>query len=122
MADYDGSVRFDTQINTKNASSQLLRLENQISKAARKASDLTEKMREMEKQTTPTDAYRNLQNDLEKANNELQSLVSNSKEWEDIGITSGLAFDKLRQKITAAEENLSLIHIWEVTAWGAALH
>lgn len=98
MADYDGSVRFDTQINTKNASSQLLRLENQISKAARKASDLTEKMREMEKQTTPTDAYRNLQNDLEKANNELQSLVSNSKEWEDIGITSGLAFDKLRQK------------------------
>ena len=48
MADYDGSVRFDTQINTKNASSQLLRLENQISKAARKASDLTEKMREME--------------------------------------------------------------------------
>lgn len=55
-------------------------------------------MREMEKQTTPTDAYKNLQNDLEKANNELQSLVSNSKEWEDIGITSGLAFDKLRQK------------------------
>lgn len=106
MAGYDGSVRFDTQINTKNASSQLLRLENQISKAARKASDLTEKMREMEKQTTPTDAYKNLQNDLEKANNELQSLVSNSKEWEDIGITSGLAFDKLRQKITAAEENV----------------
>ena len=50
MADYDGSIRINTQIDTKNASSQMLRLENQISKAAKKAADLTEKMRQMENQ------------------------------------------------------------------------
>ena len=109
MPKADGSILIDTKIDTKDVSSQMLRLENQISKAARKASDLTEKMREMEKQTIPTEAYKRLQGELEKANSELQSLVSSSKEWADIGITSGLAFDKLGKKITTAEENVQKI-------------
>ena len=48
MSDYDGSIKIDTKIDTKNVSSQMLRLENQITKASRKASDLTEKMRKMD--------------------------------------------------------------------------
>ena len=61
MPKADGSILIDTKIDTKDVSSQMLRLENQISKAARKASDLTEKMRKMEKQTIPTEAYKRLQ-------------------------------------------------------------
>ena len=48
MPQYDGSINIDTKIDTKNVSSQMLRLENQIAKASKKASDLTQKMREME--------------------------------------------------------------------------
>lgn len=65
MSDYDGSIKIDTKIDTKNVSSQMLRLENQITKASRKASDLTEKMRQMEKLKIPTEEYKKLQGEID---------------------------------------------------------
>ena len=61
MPQYDGSIRINTKFDTKNVSSQMLRLENQIAKASKKASDLTQKMREMEKNKIPTEQYSGLQ-------------------------------------------------------------
>lgn len=61
MPQYDGSININTKIDTKNVSSQMLRLENQIAKASKKASDLTQKMREMEKNKIPTEQYSGLQ-------------------------------------------------------------
>ena len=61
MPQYDGSININTKIDTKNVSSQMLRLENQIAKASKKASDLTQKMREMEKSKIPTEQYSGLQ-------------------------------------------------------------
>ena len=85
MADYDGSIRINTQIDTKNASSQMLRLENQISKAARKASDLTEKMRQMENQKAPTEEFKAVQEQIDDAQKKLDSLNAKMEKFVQTG-------------------------------------
>lgn len=65
MPKADGSILIDTKIDTKDVSSQMLRLENQMAKASRKASDLTEKMRQMEKLKIPTEEYKKLQGEID---------------------------------------------------------
>lgn len=99
MADYDGSIRINTQIDTKNASSQMLRLENQISKAAKKAADLTEKMRQMESQKIPTEEYKNITDALHRSTAEFDKLLQRQQEMIARGKTSGAAWDSLDRKI-----------------------
>lgn len=85
MADYDGSIRINTQIDTKNASSQMLRLENQISKAAKKAADLTEKMRQMENQKAPTEEFKAVQEQIDDAQKKLDSLNAKMEKFVQTG-------------------------------------
>ncbi len=85
MADYDGSIRINTQIDTKNASSQMLRLENQISKAAKKAADLTEKMRQMENQKAPTEEFKAVQVQIDDAQKKLDSLNAKMEKFVQTG-------------------------------------
>lgn len=99
MADHDGSIRINTQIDTKNASSQMLHLENQISKAAKKAADLTEKMRQMENQKIPTEEYKNITDALHRSTAEFDKLLQRQQEMIARGITSGAAWDSLDRKI-----------------------
>ena len=99
MSDYDGSIKIDTKIDTKNVSSQMLRLENQISKAARKASELTEKMRQMENAKIPTDDYKYISDALHKSTAEFDKLLQRQQEMIARGKTSGAAWDSLDRKI-----------------------
>ena len=85
MAGYDGSIRINTQIDTKNASSQMLRLENQISKAAKKAADLTEKMRQMENQKAPTEEFKAVQEQIDDAQKKLDSLNAKMEKFVQTG-------------------------------------
>ena len=85
MADYDGSIRINTQIDTKNASSQMLRLENQISKAAKKAADLTEKMRQMENQKARTEEFKAVQEQIDDAQKKLDSLNAKMEKFVQTG-------------------------------------
>lgn len=85
MADYDGSIRINTQIDTKNTSSQMLRLENQISKAAKKAADLTEKMRQMENQKAPTEEFKAVQEQIDDAQKKLDSLNAKMEKFVQTG-------------------------------------
>ena len=80
MPQYDGSIKIDTKIDTKNVSSQMLRLQNQISKASRKASDLTQKMREMEKQRIPTEEYKNISDALQRSTYQFDKLLQRQQE------------------------------------------
>lgn len=99
MSDYDGSIKIDTKIDTKNVSSQMLRLENQISKAARKASELTEKMRQMENAKIPTEDYKDISDALHKSTAEFDKLLQRQQEMIARGKTSGAAWDSLDRKI-----------------------
>lgn len=85
MANYDGSIRINTQIDTKNASSQMLRLENQISKAAKKAADLTEKMRQMENQKAPTEEFKAVEEQIDDAQKKLDSLNAKMEKFVQTG-------------------------------------
>lgn len=99
MSDYDGSIKIDTKIDTKNVSSQMLRLENQISKAARKASELTDKMRQMENAKIPTEDYKDISDALHKSTAEFDKLLQRQQEMIARGKTSGAAWDSLDRKI-----------------------
>lgn len=99
MSDYDGSIKIDTKIDTKNVSSQMLRLENQISKAARKASELTEKMRQMENAKIQTEDYKYISDALHKSTAEFDKLLQRQQEMIARGKTSGAAWDSLDRKI-----------------------
>ena len=99
MPQYDGSIKIDTKIDTKNVSSQMLRLQNQISKASRKASNLTQKMREMEKQRIPTEEYKNISDALQRSTHQFDKLLQRQQEMISRGKTSGQVWDSLDKKI-----------------------
>lgn len=99
MSDYDGSIKIDTKIDTKNVSSQMLRLQNQIVKASQKAADLTEKMRQMENSKIPTEDYKNISDALHKSTVEFDKLLQRQEEMVARGKTSGAAWDSLDRKI-----------------------
>ena len=101
MADYDGSIKIDTKIDTKNVSSQMLRLENQITKASRKASDLTDKMRQMENAKIPTEDYKDITDALHRSTAEFDKLLQRQEEMVARGKTSGAAWESLDRKIEA---------------------
>lgn len=99
MSDYDGSIKIDTKIDTKNVSSQMLRLQNQIAKVSQKAADLTEKMRQMENSKIPTEDYKNISDALHKSTVEFDKLLQRQEEMVARVKTSGAAWDSLDRKI-----------------------
>lgn len=64
MPQYDGSIRINTQIETKNVTSQMMKVVNSIQKTEAEISRLQEKMREMERTDIPTAKYADLQKEL----------------------------------------------------------
>ena len=99
MPQYDGSININTKIDTKNVSSQMLRLENQIAKASKKASDLAQKMREIESQKIPTEDYKDISDALHRSNQQFDNLLQKQQSMISSGKTSGKVWDELDRKI-----------------------
>lgn len=99
MPQYDGSININTKIDTKNVSSQMLRLENQIAKASKKASDLAQKMREIESQKIPTEDYKDISDALHRSNQQFDKLLQKQQSMISSGKTSGKVWDELDRKI-----------------------
>ena len=74
MAQYDGSIRINTELNTQNASAQLMALENRIVKTADKIASLRTKMEALRDAKIPTQEYKKMENDVEKATEKLEQL------------------------------------------------
>ena len=102
MGDYAASVRVNTKIETKQASTQLLSLENRLLKTKDKIMSLSDKMKELEQKKTPTKAYGDLQAQLEKANKELGQLIGKQNDLEGIGIKSGSLWNQINEEIANA--------------------
>lgn len=66
MARYDGSIRINTKIDSKEASAQLMALQNRIVKAADKIDSLRSKMDSLKKAKVPTKEYAGLENELKR--------------------------------------------------------
>lgn len=80
MAQYDGSIRINTQIDSKNASVQLMSLQNRIVKTADKIASLRSKMDSLKDVKTPTQEYKDLQKELSAAEKELGKMIGKEKE------------------------------------------
>ena len=79
MAEYDGEIRINTKINTKDVSSQMMQLENRMQKTAQKAQQLESQMRKLEQQKIPTDEFGEIQKQIENAEHRLAALNNRRK-------------------------------------------
>lgn len=104
MAGYDGSVRINTEILVKSAEKQLRALENNMEKTAEKAAVLRDKMEAMRKTQIPTQEYKEISMQIEKAQRELNKLVEKQAQMERDGKNSGASWESLNQKIQATKD------------------
>ncbi|WMC91263.1 phage tail protein [Kineothrix sp. MB12-C1] len=102
MGDYAASIRVGTKIETKQASTQLLSLENRLTKTKDKIMSLSDKMKELEQRKAPTKEYKELQTQLEAATKELGNLISRQNDLEAIGIKSGALWNEINEEIASA--------------------
>ena len=106
MAQYDGSIRINTEIATNAAKKSLATLSNTILLTAKEISSLRSKMDALKGQKFYTDDYKKLQSDLAVAEKKLAELVAKQDEWEKLGVTSGGAWDTLNEEIATAQINI----------------
>ena len=104
MAQYDGSIRINTQINTQNASAQLMNLANRIEKTADKIASLRSKMDALKDVKIPTQEYKAIESDIAKAERELEKLIEKQAQMQRDGKDSGTAWDRINQRIQAAKD------------------
>ncbi len=107
MAQYDGSIRINTQIDTKNASSQMMGLANQIQKTADRVSSLRSKMDALRDAQIPTQKYKDIETDISRAEKELQKLIEKQAQMQAEGKDSGAAWERLNQRIQAAKDYIA---------------
>lgn len=106
----DGSIIIDTKLHTKGATSQLLALENRITKTANKINALTERMEVFKHQRIPTEAYKAAEEWAEKAEAKLQAINERMDKWRSLGKSTksdtfkGMLYDaeQLKAELEAA--------------------
>lgn len=108
MAQYDGSIRIDTKIDSKQASVQLMTLENRIIKTSDKIASLRSKMDALGSTQIPTQQYKEIESDISKAENELQKLIEKQAQMKAEGKDSGTVWDRLNQRIQASKDYIEL--------------
>lgn len=79
MAQYDGSIRINTKISTKDAKVQISALQHTIVKTADEIASLRSKMGALEDVKTPTEAYEEMEKQLLGALNTLEELEEKQK-------------------------------------------
>lgn len=103
MAQYDGSVRINTEIETKKAKIQLTSMENRIVKAADKVDSLRSKMDALKDVKTPTQEYKDLQKELSAAEKELGKMAGKEKELSALDVK----IEKLAQSSSELAEKMN---------------
>lgn len=81
MAQYDGSIRINTKIGTKEASSQLLMLENRIKKTADKITSLRSKMDALKDVKIPTEEYKEVSSQIAKVEQKISDLQAQQERF-----------------------------------------
>lgn len=99
MSNYDASIRIDTKINTKSAEVQLERLENQILKSTDKINELRSKMDSLKDQKIPTQEYKEISVQIEKAEQKFNKLLEKQELMQREGKDHGVVWDRLSDQI-----------------------
>lgn len=109
MAQYDGSIRINTQIDSKNASAQLMSLQNRIVKTADKIASLRSKMDSLKDVKIPTEEYKEISSQAEKVEKSLNKLIDKQEQMQSEGKDNGVVWERLNAKIEDSEKELSYI-------------
>lgn len=107
MARYDGSVRINTDVSTRNAQVQLAALENRIVKTADKISGLRSKMDALKDAKVPTQEYQEVSAQIEKAEQSLNGLLAKQEQMQREGKDHGVAWQRINDKITEVRNEIS---------------
>ncbi|MCM1219823.1 MAG: hypothetical protein NC548_35580 [Lachnospiraceae bacterium] len=107
MAQYDGSIRINTKINTSEASSQLMSLENRMVKAADRIASLQAKMDALKDVQIPTQEYKSIESDIARANRELGNLLEKQAQMQNEGKDSGANWERLNMRIQATKDYIA---------------
>lgn len=99
MAQYDGSIRINTQIDSKNASAQLMSLEERIVKTADKVNSLRSKMDALKDAKIPTQEYKEISAQIAKAEAEFNKLLEKQEQMQREGKDNGVVWDRLNAKM-----------------------
>lgn len=99
MAEYDGSIRINTQINTQNASAQMMSLENRIVKTADKIASLRSKMDALKNAQIPTQEYKEISDQISKAEAEFNKLLEKQEQMRREGKDHGVVWDRLNERM-----------------------
>lgn len=99
MSEYDGSIRINTEIDTKKASSQLLTLQNRIIKAADKVSSLRSKMDSLRNAKIPTQEYQEISAQIEKAEQKFNRLLEKQEQMQREGKDNGTSWQRLNDQM-----------------------
>ena len=107
MAQYDGSIRINTEISAKSAEKQLRALENNMEKTAEKAASLHDKMEALRTTQIPTQEYKDISNQIEKAKIELNKLLEKQEQMQREGKDSGVSWDRINEKIESTKGTIA---------------
>lgn len=99
VAQYDGSIRINTKIDNKEASAQIMTLENRIVKTADKIASLRSKMDSLKDTKIPTAEYQEISAQISKAEAEFNKLLEKQEQMQREGKDSGTAWDRLNAKM-----------------------
>lgn len=107
MAQYDGSIRINTEILVKSAEKQLRALENNMEKTAEKAASLRDKMEALRTTQIPTQEYKDISSQIEKAKIELNKLLEKQEQMQRDGKDSGVSWDRMNEKIESTKSTIA---------------
>lgn len=102
MAQYDGTIRINTNIRIKEAQVQLASLENRMKKTADKITSLRSKMDALKDTKIPTQEYKDISEQIAKATAEFDRLLEKQEQMQRTGKDHGAAWDELNRKMDEA--------------------
>lgn len=117
MAQYDGSIRINTEINAKNAESQLSSLENRMKKTADKIASLRSKMESLKDVKIPTKEYESASKEVEKLERALEDALTRQERFLETGgkessrTFKGMEYDieGIKRKLEEAEQEVQIL-------------
>lgn len=111
MAQYDGSIRINTEINTSNLSSQMMRVIESIRHLELQAERLRARLQELSTTQIPTQAYKDIESDIARANRELDKMLEKRAQMQNEGKDSGDSWERLNQRIQASRDYIEQAEI-----------
>lgn len=113
MAQYDGSIRINTEIEYRNAQKELKKLESSISKTSNEIASLRSKMDALKDAALPTKEYQEIYDYLKNLETEFDKLLKQQEQMQSEGRDSGEAWntlnsqmDEIGKRIRIAEQDL----------------